>query len=75
MQETENAELSKRAVTPYLFPRACAVGLASAVYGSLVFTEVDESGCQTGKVGHVVEEKLGCLVHFFIVTSITNLRA
>ena len=34
---------------------------------------MDKSGGQAGKVGHIVEEKLGGFVHLLIVATLSNL--
>lgn len=34
---------------------------------------MDESGGQTSKVGHIVEEKLGCFVHLLVVAAFSDL--
>ena len=43
--------------------RRVPVGLASTVHCSLILLEVDQSDGELGKVGDVVVQKLGRLVH------------
>jgi len=57
----------------HLFPRLCAVGLASTVNGALVFSEVNQRDRQTGKVGHVVVQQLSCVVHFVVKATVGHL--
>ena len=55
-------------------PCSCAVGLPGAVHSILVLPEVYEGGGQTGKVGDVVVQELGRLVHALIVAAVANLK-
>ena len=57
-----------------LFPRLGAVGLAGAVDGSLVLAEVDKRDGKTCKVGDIVVEQLGCLVHLVVETTVGHLH-
>jgi len=58
----------------YFFPGLGAVGLASAVDSSLVLSEMNQRDGQTSKVGHVVVQQLGSIVHFVVKATIGHLR-
>ena len=58
----------------HLLPCACAVGLAGSVHSRLVLPEVHQGGGQTPKVGHVVVQKLGSVVHFLVITTVADLE-
>ena len=58
----------------HLFPCLGAVGLASTVDGSLIFTEVDQRDCKTSEVGHVVVQQLSSIVHFVVKTPVGHLQ-
>lgn len=66
--------LSIHAGKAHLFPGAGAVGLTGAVHSSLVLPEVHQSGSQATKVGDVVVEQLGRVVHFLVIAAVTNLQ-
>ena len=57
----------------HLFPRLCAVGLASTVDGALVLAEMNQRDRQTSKVGHVVVQQLSSVVHFVVKTTVGHL--
>jgi len=68
---------SLQALTPrsHLLPCLGAVGLASAVHGSLVLSQVDQRDGQPRVVGHVVVQQLRRIVHLVIKTPVCNLWA
>jgi len=68
MHETELYEVS------YFFPGLCAVGLASAVDRSLIFSEVNQRNGKTCKVGHVVVQKFCSIVHFVVEATVGHLQ-
>lgn len=61
-------------ITPNLLPGAGAVGLAGSVHSCLVLSQVDQSGGQTAKVGHVVVKQFGCFVHLVVIAAVTHLQ-
>lgn len=56
-----------------LLPSACAVGFAGAVHGSLVLAQVHQCDGQTSKVGDVVVQQLGGLIHLVVEAAVSHL--
>ena len=56
-----------------LISNCLPVSFAGAVHGSLVLLEVDQRDGQLGKVGDVVVEQLGGLVHALVKAPVTDL--
>ena len=65
--------LAVHAGEAHLLPGAGAVGLAGPVHGGLVLAQVHQCGGQPAKVGHVVVEQLGRVVHLLVVTAVADL--
>ena len=60
-------------IIAYLFPCSGRVCFSGPVHGSLVLSQVDESGGQSGKIGDVIEEKFGRFVQPIVEASIADL--
>lgn len=59
--------------TTHFLPCLGAVGLSGTIHSTLVFPEMHQGYGKTSKVGHVVVQQLGSLVHFVVETTICNL--
>lgn len=58
----------------YLFPGPGGVGLACRVDSILELPKVHEGGGQASKIGDVVKQQLGSLIHALLVAPLSNLR-
>lgn len=59
---------------PHLLPSAGAVGFACSVHSCLVLSQVNQSGGQTAKVGHIVVKQFSCLIHLVVIATVTHLQ-
>lgn len=57
-----------------LLPGSGAVRLTGAVHSPLELLQVDQGDGEPGKVGHVVEEQLGRVVHLVLETALADLE-
>lgn len=79
-QLNSRKKFSNKTLTPdwnlgleYLFPCSSTISFSSTINCCLILAKVNQGRRQTSKVRNIIVQQLSSIIHFLIITTVTNL--